>query len=126
MDMKKCSAISKGGKLKIGPFLEHIRGGGTITMAIGRPENELERKTSKYRFPLIVAAAGLIFIVLGFIIPVLGWNTLLIWLGIILLLGASFSAKIWFIGDWIPTLFAENERGKGNDIPPPPTLERWP
>ncbi len=95
-------------------------------MANTRPENELKSKPSKYRLPLIIGVAGLIFIVLGFIIPVLGWNTLLIWLGIILLLGASFSARVWFIGDWIPTLLAENERGKGNDIPPPPTVERWP
>jgi hypothetical protein len=91
-----------------------------------RTENDFERTSSKYRLPLSVGVVGLIFIILGFIIPVLGWNTLLIWLGIILLLGASFSAKIWFMGDWIPTLFAENESGKGNDIPPPPTLERWP
>jgi hypothetical protein len=110
--MKRCSAIS--------------RGKGTITMAIGRPENELERKTSKYRFPLIVGVAGLILIVLGFIIPVLGWNTLIIWLGFILLIAAAFSVRLWFIGDWIPTLLAEKERGKEDDIPPPPTLERWP
>jgi hypothetical protein len=95
-------------------------------MAIGRPENALERKTSKYRFPLIVGVAGLILIVLGFIIPVLGWNAVIIWLGFILLIAAAFSVRLWFIGDWIPTLLAEKERGKEDDIPPPPTLERWP
>ena len=91
-----------------------------------RTENDLERTPSKYRFPLLLGVAGLILIVVGFIIPVQGWNLLLIWLGFILLLAVAFSIRLWFIGDWIPTLLAENERGKEYDIPPPPTPERWP
>jgi hypothetical protein len=91
-----------------------------------RTENDLERKASKYRLPLFAAVAGSILVIVGFILPVQGWNALLIWLGFILLLAVAFSIRLWFIGDWIPTLLAEKERGKDGDIPPPPTLERWP
>lgn len=95
-------------------------------MANTRPENELKSKPSKYRLPLFVGVAGIILLVLGFIIPVQGWNLLFIWLGIILLFAAAFSVRLWFIGDWIPTLLAGKERGKDDDLPPPPTVERWP
>ena len=89
-------------------------------------ENEPKSKTSKNRLTLYVGVAGVILLVVGFIIPVQGWNLLLIWLGLILLFAVAFSIRLWFIGDWIPTLLAENERGKKDYLPPPPTLERWP
>ena len=91
-----------------------------------RPGNDPMSKPSKYRLPFYVGVTGLILLVLGFIIPVQGWNALLMVLGFILLFAAAFSIRLGFIGDWIPTLFAEKERGKEDDIPPPPTVERWP
>ncbi len=91
-----------------------------------RTVNDQNSKPSQYRLPLIVGVAGVLSLVLGFIIPVQGWNVLLILLGFILLLAVAFSIRLWFIGDWIPTLFAEKERGNKDDLPPPPTVERWP
>lgn len=87
-----------------------------------RPDNNENRKPSSYRLPLVIAAAGVLLIVLGFIIPVGGWNVLLVLLGIILFIAAAFSIRLWFIGDWIPSLFAEKKRGNKDDIPPPPTI----
>jgi hypothetical protein len=103
-----------------------LRGRRTITMTNLRSENDLDRTPSKYRLPLVVGMAGLILLVVGFLLPVQGWNALLMVLGFILLFAAAFSIRLWFIGDWIPTLLAEKERGKEDDIPPPPTVERWP
>jgi hypothetical protein len=103
-----------------------LHGRSTETMINHRLENEPKSKSSKYRLPLFIALAGSIMIVIGFVIPVQGWNELLMLLGLVILLGVAFSIKILFTGDWIPTLFAENERGELKEIPPPPTLERWP
>jgi hypothetical protein len=75
---------------------------------------------SRYRLPLLIGVAGVILLVLGFIIPGWGW---LAWLGLVLFLAAAFSVRVSFIGDWIPTLFARKERGNKNDIPPPPTAD---
>jgi hypothetical protein len=91
-----------------------------------RTVNDPNTKPSQYRLPLFVGVAGIILLVLGFIIPVHGWNLLLIVLGLILLFAAAFSIRLWFIGDWIPTLFAEKEPDNKDDLPPPPTVERWP
>jgi hypothetical protein len=93
-------------------------------MASRRTVNDQNSKLSKYRLPLFLGVAGVLSLVLGFIIPVQGWNVLLIFLGLILFLAAAFSIRLWFIGDWIPTLFAEKERGNKDDLPPPPTVER--
>jgi hypothetical protein len=74
-----------------------------------------------YRYPVVVGAAGVILLVLGFIIPGWGW---LAWLGFILIIVAAFLIRIRFVGDWIPTLLAGKERDNKNDLPPPPTVER--
>ncbi len=89
-------------------------------------ENEPKSKTSKNRLSLYVGVAGVILLVLGIVIPFQEWKLLLIWLGFILLFALAFSFRLWFIGDWIPTLLADNERGNKDDIPPPPTTGRWP
>ncbi len=60
-------------------------------------------------------------IVVGFIV---GW-VWLVWLGFILFLAAAFLTRLWFFGDWIPTLFSVKERDHEDswNLPPPPTLE---
>jgi hypothetical protein len=63
-----------------------------------------------------------LLLVLGFLLPVGGWNVLLVVLGILLILAAAFSIRVVFIRDWIPTMFAEKERGNKGDLPPPPTI----
>ena len=83
--------------------------------------NDPNSKPSQYRLPLFVGAAGVIMLVLGFTIPGWGW---LAWLGFILIFAVAFTVRLWFIGDWIPTLFAAKERDNENDLPPPPTVER--
>ena len=83
--------------------------------------NDPKRKPSQYRLPLFVGGAGVIMLVLGFTIPGWGW---LAWLGFILLFAVAFTVRLWFVGDWIPTLFAAKERDNENDLPPPPTVER--
>jgi len=88
-----------------------------------RTVNDPNNKPSQYRLPFFVGVAGVILLALGFIIPVQGWNVLLIALGSILLFAAAFSIRLWFIGDWIPTLFAEKERDNKDDLPPPPTAD---
>ncbi len=90
-------------------------------MEARRTVNDQNRKPSPYRLPLVIGAAGVLLLVLGFLIPVPGWNVFLILLGFILILAAAFSIRLSFMGDWIPTLFAENERGNKGDLPPPPT-----
>ena len=85
------------------------------------PENteaNQTRKRSSYRLPGIVAAAGVLLLVLGFSIPGWGW---LAWIGFVLLIAAAFTMGITFYGDWIPSLFRSD---KTDDLPPPPTLER--
>ncbi len=86
-----------------------------------RTVNDQSSQPSQYRLPLFVGVAGVILLVLGFIIPVQGWNVLLIVLGLVLLIAVAFSIRLWFIEDWIPALFAEKEGGK-DDLPPPPTM----
>ena len=93
-------------------------------MANSRPENVYNSQPSPYRLPLSVGAVGAILLMLGllgFLFPVQGWNWLPIVLGFALLFAVAFSIRLWFIGDWIPTLFADKEQGKGGDLPPPPT-----
>ena len=76
---------------------------------------------SRDRLPLFLGVAGAILLVLGFIIPVQGWNFLLVWLGIVLLVSVAFTIKLSFFGNWTPTMFADEERGK-DGLPPPPTI----
>ncbi len=68
--------------------------------------------------------------VLGLILPVPGWNVLLMGLGLLLFwllfFVVAFRTRLWSVGDWSPTLLAEKERGKEDYLPPPPTTERWP
>ena len=57
-------------------------------------------KPSPYRLPLLLGAAGVILLVLGFSIPGWGW---LAWLGFLLLLVAALSYRWWFwfsAADW--------------------------
>jgi len=86
-----------------------------------RTVNDPDTKPSPYRLPILVGLAGVILLALGFIIPIQGWNVLLIVLGLMLLFAAAFIIRLWFIGDWIPTLFAEKGRDSKDDLPPPPT-----
>jgi hypothetical protein len=80
----------------------------------------LGSKPSPYRLPVLLGAAGVILLVLGFII---GW-TWLVLLGFALLLAAAFSVRLWFLWDWTPTLFAEKAHDEDPwHILPPPTLE---
>jgi hypothetical protein len=90
-------------------------------MATHRTVNDQDSKPSKYRSLVPLGGAGVIMIVLGFII---GW-VWLVWLGFILFLAAAFLTRLWFFGDWIPTLFAAKERDHEDswNLPPPPTLE---
>ncbi|HEV7234602.1 MAG TPA: hypothetical protein VGN15_00390 [Ktedonobacteraceae bacterium] len=74
-----------------------------------------------YRYAVIVGAAGVVMLVLGFTIPGLGW---IAWVGLIVTIPAAFLIRIRFVGDWIPTLFGPKERDKENNLPPPPTVER--
>ena len=90
-------------------------------METRRPENVQNSQPSPYRLPLFVGAILLVLGLLGFLLPVQGWNWLLIVLGLTLLFAVVFSIRLRFIGDWIPTLFAAKERGKEGDLPPPPT-----
>ena len=84
--------------------------------------NNPNSKPSQYRLPLFVGGAGVIMLVLGFTIPGWGW---LAWLGFILIFAVAFTVRLWFVGDWIPTLFAAKERDHEDswNLPPPPTLE---
>ena len=86
-------------------------------------EEQDNSKPSRYRLPLFVGVAGVILLVLGFIIPGWGW---LAWLGLILFFAVAFTVRLWFVGDWIPALFAAKERDHEDSLPPPPTVERWP
>jgi hypothetical protein len=86
-------------------------------MANSRPGNDTNSKPSRYRYPLIVGGAGVISLILGFII--LGWLWLA-WLGFILILAAAFLIRVSFFGDWIPTLFAAKERDHKDNLTLPP------
>ncbi len=90
-----------------------------------RNVKEQKSKPSRYRLPILEGVAGVLLLVIGFTIPVQGWNVALIFLGFILLFAAAFSIQVGVIGDWIPGLFAKKEPDdKDNFPPPPPTLER--
>ena len=93
----------------------------TFTRANRRNVNDPGSKPSKNRDLAFVAVAGVILLVLGFIIPGWGW---LAWLGFILLIAAAFTFRLGFIGAWTPTLFAEKERDNEDSwrLPPPPTM----
>lgn len=92
-------------------------------MANRRTVNDPNSKPSNNRDLAFVGVAGVILIVLGlvlgFIIPGWGW---LAWLGFILILAAAFTFRLWFIGNWIPTLFADKEHDNEDFLPPPPTI----
>lgn len=95
-------------------------------MAPVRTVNDQNRKPSPYRLPLLLAVAGVLLLVLGFLLPVHGWNMLLIALGLILLLAVYLSMQLWFKGAGIAGLFAEKERDTEDNSPhlplPPPLI----
>ena len=82
-----------------------------------RTVHDSNTKLSQYGLPFVLGVVGALLLALGCIIPIQGWNVLLIWLGAILLFAAAFSTRLWFIGDWIPRLFAGKERDKKDDYP---------
>ena len=90
-------------------------------MATRRTVNDSNSKPSPYRSLVPLGGAGVIMIVLGFIIG----SVLLVWLGFIFFLAAAFLTRLWFFGEWIPTLLAAKEREHEDSwhLPPPPTLE---
>ena len=88
-------------------------------MANRRTVNNPDSKPSKYRYLVFLGVAGVVILVLGFIIPGWGW---LAWLGFILIFAVAFTVRLWFTGDWIPALFAEKERDNKDSLPPPPTI----
>ena len=91
-----------------------------FTRANRRTENDPDSKPSPYRGLVFLGVAGFIMLVLGFII---GW-VWLVWLGFALIFAAAFTFRLWFIGNWIPTLFTEKERDQEDSwrLPPPPTV----
>ena len=76
---------------------------------------------SPYLYAVVVGAVGVVMLVLGFTISALGW---LVWVGLVAIIVAGFLIRIRFVGDWIPTLFGPKERDNGDNLPPPPTVER--
>jgi hypothetical protein len=90
--------------------------------------NDSKSQPSKYRLPLLIGVVGVLLLVLGFILPVQVWNVLLMLLGLLLFwllfFVVAFRTRLWSVGDWLPTLLAEKERGIEDNIPPPPTIER--
>lgn len=87
--------------------------------------NDPKTKPVRYLLPILLTVAGILLLVIGLILPDQGWEALLIVFGLILLFAVAFSVRLWFIGGWIPSLFAEKERDNTDDLPPPPT-SRWP
>lgn len=88
-------------------------------MANRRIVNDQNSQPASYRLPFFLGGAGVVMLVLG--VFILGW-VWLAWLGFFLTFAAAFSIKLSFIGDWIPSLYTEKERGK-DGLPPPPTME---
>ena len=68
-------------------------------MAPRRTVSVQASKLSRYRLPLLVGVAGVLLLVLGFVIPGWWWLALL---GLLLCLGAGLSQRSWWTGDWIP------------------------
>mgnify|MGYP002404275163 CR=1 FL=1 len=93
----------------------------TFTRANRRTENDPNSKPSQYRVLVFLGVAGVIMLVLGFIIPGWGWLALL---GFLVIWAAALTFRVGFIGAWIPTLFAETEKERDNKdfLPPPPTI----
>src|SRR6266852_4914305 len=102
---------------RISAFSGHLRERRTCIMST---VNDPNSKPSPYRSLVPLGGAGVIMLVLGFIIPGWGW---LAWVGFILILAAAFLTRLWFFGDWIPTMFQAKERDNKDSLPPPPTVE---
>jgi hypothetical protein len=90
-------------------------------MTTSPTESSPNRKPTHYRSLVPLGGAGVILLVLGFIIGL----TWLAWLGLICILATAFLTKLWFFGDWAPTLLAAKEHDHENPwhLPPPPTLK---
>ena len=102
-------------------FHEHVRERTAAIMATPPTESSSHRKPSPYRLPVVLGAAGVILFVLGFIIPGWGWLALV---GFLLFLGAAYSARVWILWDWRPTLVSTKEHDEDPwHILPPPTRE---
>ena len=61
-------------------------------MATPPPESRPHSKPSPYRLPVVLGAAGVILLVLGFL---MGWGWLAL-VGFLLILGAAYSVRLWF------------------------------
>jgi hypothetical protein len=89
-------------------------------MATPPAESSPTSKPSPYRLPVLLGAAGVILLVLGLII---GWAWLAL-VGFLLILGAAYSVRVWFLSDWRPTLVKANEHDEDPwHILPPPILK---
>ena len=84
------------------------------------PESSPTRKLSPYRLSVLLGAAAVLLLVLGFI---LGWTWLAL-LGFIFFISAAASLRTRFFLDWRPTLVKANEQDEDPwHILPPPTRE---
>lgn len=89
-------------------------------MATLPTESSPTRKPSPYRLPVLLGAAGIILLVLGFIMGL----TWLAMAGFLLFLSAAFSLRAWFFWDWRPSLYKTNEHDEDPwHILPPPARE---
>lgn len=89
-------------------------------MATPPTESSPTSKPLPYRLPVLLGAAGVILLVLGFIF---GWTWLAL-VGFLLFLGAAVSFRAVFFWDWRPTLDKAKEYDEDPwHILPPPTQE---
>jgi apolipoprotein N-acyltransferase len=89
-------------------------------MATSDTENTQKRRRSPYRFPVLVAVAAVVLLILGFSIPGVGW---LAWIGVGLLIAAAFTLRLSLMSDpanWTPTMFTPDKKDRR---PPPPSSQ---
>ena len=101
-------------------FHGHVRERTAATMATPPTESSPTRKLSPYLLSVLLGAAGVILLVLGFILG-LTWLALV---GFLLFISAAASLRTRFFLDWRPSLVKVNEHDEDPwHILPPPTRE---